>query len=115
MQNLWHACLRRLEQELPAQQFNAWIRPLAIGPVPEDSPALVLVAPNRFVFEMVRDRFVGRIGRLASEAGGRELHVKLTLARAAEAPARPAAPAPERRLAEAHLAPDRARLNRTFT
>ena len=115
MQNLWHACLRRLEQELPAQQFNAWIRPLVIGTAPEDSPALVLVAPNRFVFEMVRDRFVGRIGRLASEAGGRELDVKLTLARASEAPARPPAPAPERRVAEAHLAPDRARLNRAFT
>ncbi|MGH8722783.1 MAG: DnaA N-terminal domain-containing protein, partial [Burkholderiales bacterium] len=26
MQSLWDACLRRLEQELPAQQFNTWIR-----------------------------------------------------------------------------------------
>src|SRR5690242_21090814 len=37
------------------------------------------------------------------------------LGRAPEAPARPALPALERRVADAHLAPDRARLNRTFT
>ncbi|HEX2648379.1 MAG TPA: chromosomal replication initiator protein DnaA [Burkholderiales bacterium] len=115
MQNLWHACLRRLEQELPAQQFNAWIRPLAIGPAADDSSVIVLVAPNRFVFEMVRDRFVGRIGRLAAEAGGRELDVKLTLARASEAPARTPVAVPERKPAPAQLAPDRARLNRSFT
>src|SRR5437868_7046249 len=53
MQNLWDACLRRLEQELPAQQFNTWIRPLA----PESGAsedALILTAPNRFVLELVR-------------------------------------------------------------
>jgi chromosomal replication initiator protein len=36
MQNLWDACLRRLEQELPAQQFNTWIRPLTL--VPDELP-----------------------------------------------------------------------------
>jgi len=59
MQNLWDACLRRLEQELPAQQFNTWIRPLA----PEAdviSDTLVLTAPNRFVLELVRERFAAR-------------------------------------------------------
>jgi len=71
MQNLWDACLRRLEQELPAQQFNTWIRPLA----PEagaGADTLVLAAPNRFVLELVRERFFARIERLAAEASGRE-------------------------------------------
>src|SRR5687767_119 len=88
MQNLWDACLRRLEQELPAQQFNTWIRPLA----PEGGDAadtLVLAAPNRFVLELVRERFAARIERLAAEASGRELGVRLVLARASEAPVRP--------------------------
>ena len=93
MQNLWHACLRRLEQELPAQQFNTWIRPLAAGAESLDSGTLLLFAPNRFVLEMVRERFAARIGRLAADASGRELEVKLALAKAPEAPARPAAPA----------------------
>src|SRR5919107_5978915 len=87
MQNLWDACLRRLEQELPAQQFNTWIRPLA----PETDPAsdmLVLTAPNRFVLELVRERFAARIERLAAEASGRNLGVRLVLARAPEPAAR---------------------------
>src|SRR3979490_926656 len=68
MQNLWDECLRRLEQDLPAQQFNTWIRPL----VPEAGAgdALVLTAPNRFVLDLVRERFASRIERLAVEAGG---------------------------------------------
>src|SRR5258708_20035980 len=91
MQNLWDACLRRLEQELPAQQFNTWIRPLA----PEtDAPddTLILTAPNRFVPELVRERFASRIERLATQAGGRELGLRLVLARAPYAPVRSAPP-----------------------
>ena len=116
MQNLWHACLRRLEQELPAQQFNTWIRPLSAEAASLDSGTLLLFAPNRFVLEMVRERFVSRIGRLAADASGRELEVKLALAKAPEMPVRPAAPAaPGKALVEGKVAPDRARLNRTFT
>ncbi|HEY8250511.1 MAG TPA: chromosomal replication initiator protein DnaA [Burkholderiales bacterium] len=120
MQNLWDACLRRLEQELPAQQFNTWIRPL----VPESGEAtdtaahtLVLTAPNRFVLELVRERFAARIERLAAEASGRELGLRLVLARVAEAPAR-LAPAPgdaHRRPAETPSIFERARLNPAFS
>jgi chromosomal replication initiator protein len=113
MQNLWDACLRRLEQELPAQQFNTWIRPLA----PETDPAadtLVLAAPNRFVLELVRERFAARIERLATEASGRHLGLRLVLARAAEMASRAPLPAP-RPAAEAAAPPERGRLNRAFT
>lgn len=113
MQNLWDACLRRLEQELPAQQFNTWIRPLA----PEADAAadtLVLAAPNRFVLELVRERFAARIERLAAEASGRELGLRLVLARAPEILPR-AAPAPVRGSVDAAPAPERGRLNRAFT
>jgi chromosomal replication initiator protein len=114
MQNLWHACLRRLEQELPASQYNTWIRPLAPEANAGDSATLVLAAPNRFVLQMVRERFAARIGRLAAETSGRELEVKLVLARSAEAPARPQAPgAPG--ATEAPSAAERARLNRAFS
>ena len=86
MQNLWDACLRRLEQELPAQQFNTWIRPLA--PEASEADTLVLAAPNRFVLELVRERFASRIERLAAETLGREAGVRLVLARGAEAAGR---------------------------
>ena len=116
MQNLWDACLRRLEQELPAQQFNTWIRPLA-PEAGEAADTLVLAAPNRFVLELVRERFAARIERLAAEASGRELGLRLVLARAQEAPAR-VAPAPgevNRRPAETPSILTRARLNPAFS
>jgi chromosomal replication initiator protein len=113
MQNLWDACLRRLEQELPAQQFNTWIRPLA----PESgagSDTLVLAAPNRFVLELVRERFAARIERLVTEASGRELGLRLVLARSPEMIAR--SPQPQARPAtEMPPVPERGRLNRGFT
>jgi chromosomal replication initiator protein len=112
MQNLWDACLRRLEQELPAQQFNTWIRPLA----PEGGEAadtLVLAAPNRFVLELVRERFASRIERLVAEASGRELGLRLVLARGTETLARAPQPAP--RQAETPSILERARLNPAFS
>jgi chromosomal replication initiator protein len=115
MQNLWHACLRRLEQELPAQQFNTWIRPLAPDVAAEGPTTLVLAAPNRFILEHVRDTFVGRIRSLVTEAGSREIEVKLVLARAATADASARAPAPVAGPGGAVDTPERARLNRTFT
>jgi chromosomal replication initiator protein len=110
MHTLWHACLRRLEQELPPQQFNTWIRPLAAEADASASGALVLAAPNRFVLETVRELFASRIGQLAAEASGRETLVRIVLARPAPpAPASTAAPA------SASAAGERAQFNRQFT
>jgi len=111
MQNLWDVCLRRLEQELPAQQFNTWIRPLA----PESGAsedALILTAPNRFVLELVRERFAARIERLVAETSGRELGLRLVLARSGEPSLRPAAPAA--RAAPEAIVQERSRLHRSF-
>ncbi len=114
MQNLWETCLRRLEQELPAQQFNTWIRPLAASRGDEPD-TLVLAAPNRFVLELVRDRFAARIEKLACETGGRTFGLRLVLARAAAEPAVLRGTAPARANGETPSALERARLNRSFS
>jgi len=116
MQNLWEACLRRLEQELPTQQFNTWVRPLT-PETTEEPQTLVLAAPNRFVLELVRERFASKIQRLAAEASGGSLELKLVLARAVDAPQRvvPGAPVAAPAAAEPPAALERARLNRGFT
>ncbi len=113
MQTLWESCLRRLEQELPAQQFNTWIRPLA----PESgvgNDTLVLAAPNRFVLELVRERFAARIERLVTEASGRETGLRLVLAQGTETAAR-AAQAQPRPAPQVVAPPERGRLNRGFS
>jgi len=114
MHSLWDACLRRMEQELPAQQFATWIRPLTAEVHAVEPDALVLVAPNRFVLEWVRERFASRIGRIAAEAGGREIAVRLVLARTVPAPARAPSAVP-RSGTEPSPNLERARLNPSFT
>lgn len=62
--SLWSNCLTRLEQELSAQQFNTWIRPLQAV---RDEHTLRLLAPNRFVMDWVKERFLTRIAELATQ------------------------------------------------
>ena len=50
-----------LQEELPAQQFSMWIRPLQC--VITDN-IMTLYAPNRFVLDWVRDKYVNRINEL---------------------------------------------------
>lgn len=66
--SVWQACLEQLEDELSAQQFNTWIRPLHAE---RDGEKLRLLAPNRFVLEWVKERFGERIQELldATSAG----------------------------------------------
>ena len=59
--SLWQKCLSVLQEELPAQQFSMWIRPLQC--VITDN-IMTLYAPNRFVLDWVRDKYVNRINEL---------------------------------------------------
>src|SRR4051812_3448287 len=118
MQNLWDACLRRLERELPAQQFNTWIRPLAVDDHASDPASLTLAAPNRFVLELVRERFSSRIEKLFSEEGEGMMSLRLVLARGSDGAVRPTpAQAPPVAPAKVQIPQtlERARLNPGFT
>src|SRR3977135_1639609 len=67
MQGFWASCLSRFEKELPAQQFNTWIRPLKLDASAAPSGELRLLAPNRFVLQWVKERFVPRIDAMGAE------------------------------------------------
>ena len=88
MNSFWRFCLARFEKELPPQQYKTWIKPLRFQ---ADGDRLNLVAPNRFVLQWIRDKFLPRIELLAREQLKREVEVVLTLAEK-EHPAAPAAP-----------------------
>jgi len=62
MAGFWESCLQRFEQELPAQQFNTWIKPLRLeGEESALDDGLRLIAPNSFILKWVRDRYLSRI------------------------------------------------------
>lgn len=61
MAGFWESCLLRFEQELPAQQFNTWIKPLRLEGESSPQDGLRLIAPNGFIMKWVRDRYLNRI------------------------------------------------------
>lgn len=56
--------MSRLQDELPAQQFNTWIRPLQAS---QGGQQLTLYAPNRFIKDFVNDKFAPLIQQLLQE------------------------------------------------
>ncbi|WP_105902970.1 chromosomal replication initiator protein DnaA [Vibrio gangliei] len=65
--SLWLQCLQRLQEELPATEFSMWVRPLQAE---LNDNTLTLFAPNRFVLDWVRDKYLHSIDRLLKEFSG---------------------------------------------
>jgi chromosomal replication initiator protein len=115
MDRFWQTCLQHFENELPAQQFNTWIRPLKFTKL---AGGAIIAAPNRFVQQWVRDRFLGKIQTLAREHYGAELQVEVIVAEGRAASSAPAAPVPIAPIPTTPGAPRQAgqsRLNPAFT
>jgi chromosomal replication initiator protein len=106
--SFWPSCLEAFQRELTPQQFNTWIRPLRLE---HSGDGLVLIAPNRFVLQWVKERFAGRIEELATVALGRPLRMAMVVAEGPERPGAVPAAAAEpaaaggRRMEQASLNP----------
>ncbi len=61
---LWQQCVELLRDELPAQQFNTWIRPLQVE---AEGDELRVYAPNRFVLDWVNEKYLTRLLELLGE------------------------------------------------
>ncbi|HEX6591596.1 MAG TPA: chromosomal replication initiator protein DnaA [Moraxellaceae bacterium] len=59
---IWPNCMERLQEELPQNLFNMWIRPLQAE---EGAQKLRLLAPNPFFVRHIADKYLGRIRELA--------------------------------------------------
>lgn len=64
MNLFWQDCLDRFKQELSSQQFNTWIKPIQFEPAKD---SIRLLAPNRFVQQWIKEKFLTRIEQLAEE------------------------------------------------
>jgi chromosomal replication initiator protein len=100
---LWQQCVELLRDELPAQQFNTWIRPLQVEAAGDE---LRVYAPNRFVLDWVNEKYLTRLLELLAERtngmvpalslliGSKRSSAPRVAAVAAPAPAIATAPAP---------------------
>jgi chromosomal replication initiator protein len=78
-QSLWQACIDQLAQELPEQQFNTWIKPLA-AKVAEDLSRVTIFVANRFKLDWIRAQYAGRISSLLEKLYGQPVQLELALA-----------------------------------
>ena len=62
---LWNSCVQQLENDLPEQQFNTWIRPLQAI---DKNGILQLLAPNRFVVDWVNTHFIEKIQEIVRQS-----------------------------------------------
>ena len=83
MDSAWSRCLEHLESELPADEVQTWLKPLHADLRPD---GLALYAPNAFVVDTVRERYLGRIRELLAHYAGTALPVLLTVGSAPKAP-----------------------------
>ncbi len=96
LETLWANCTRQLSGELPAQQFNTWIRPLRAqlysgdaaldAGLPGYRQRVQLVAPNRFIEDWVQSKFLARIEQLFAQFDAGQCAVAV-VAQAEKAPA----------------------------
>jgi len=113
MNSFWRYCLAHFEKELPSQQYKTWIKPLRVT---VDGNRLTLIAPNRFVQQWIRDKFLVRIEQLALEQLQQKVEVQLTLA--SREPSVSAPPPPRQSTPDRGPKPSSreiSRLNPTFT
>ncbi len=67
MNDFWQQCSTLLEQELPSQQYQTWIKPLSLLEFDIEASTLHIAAPNRFKLDWVKSQFSSRIADLARD------------------------------------------------
>jgi chromosomal replication initiator protein len=82
MTELWQRCLERLAADIPEQQFNTWLRPLAPADVFDDPSAGIKVnlqVPNRFKLDWIRSQYASRIEQTLAELTQKPVRFDLTI------------------------------------
>ncbi len=72
----WSQCLDLLQKDIPAREFNTWIRPLQVE---SDHEGLRLLAPNKFVLDRVSDHHLDNIVRVLGNLSGGEKQPRVFL------------------------------------
>lgn len=83
MSGFWDHCIAYFEQTLNNQQLNTWLKPLTVT---EGEDEVLVSAPNRFVQQWIKDKFLHQIEQLAEQYYQRKVTVTLTLAAPVKAP-----------------------------
>jgi len=73
---MWVKCQKYLQDELPAAEFSTWIRPLRAS---SDNKNLYLQAPNRFVLDWVKEKYLPRIREIINDQDDQQIEVSFDI------------------------------------
>jgi len=76
MDTAWPRCLERLETEFPAEDVQTWLKPLHADLRVD---GMTLFAPNAFVVDTVRERYLTRIRELLAHFLGEPMGVQVVV------------------------------------
>ena len=79
--NHWKTCLAHLERELPADDFNIWIRPLQVRAV---KGRTVIQSPNEYVREYISTHYLERVRDIFEHLGAARETVTVDVSRSHE-------------------------------
>ena len=74
MLTIWQNCIDSLRAELSREEFGTWIAPLKVD---IHQNVLKISAPNRFISDWVRGKFLSRITEIVNAFDDREIAVKV--------------------------------------
>jgi chromosomal replication initiator protein len=77
--DLWQTCIDQLAQEMPAQQFQTWIKPLS-AQVADDLSKVTIFVANRFKMDWIRAQYSNRLALQMERLTGQPVHIELALA-----------------------------------
>jgi len=73
---MWTNCQKHLQDELPPTEFSTWIRPLKAS---FDTKNLYLQAPNRFVLDWVKEKYLPRIREILNNDDNTNIDISLDI------------------------------------
>lgn len=88
LREAWERALRRLKEEVSDSYYQRFLKPLQVTELDEDTA--VFDAPGAFVYEWVREKFLGRIQALLSDELGFAVQIDLRKASRERPPLDPA-------------------------
>lgn len=77
---LWQMSLDQLRNEIPAQQYNTWLRPLQLADQQDHPQQIQILAPNRFIADWVKGKYLDRLQQTLRDSGDYPLEICVAVA-----------------------------------
>ncbi len=87
MEKIWQETLQKLQQEVSAQNFTTWIKPVHFVAITDDQ--VLLEVPNRFIRDWLQENYLKRIETVMSDLGTVNYRIRIEINSATQVQPKP--------------------------